>query len=298
MDHPIRPLIPSDAAYLDDFLRPHTAEAYWLRSNALAGGLAYEGKYLQAEYFGAFRDNRLVGAVAYSWMNTILLFADEPACLRDLAASLLPCIRKRDGVVDAILGLAEQADAVIKALKIPVTAWRCDDSDGLFRLKLDQLRMPSAQSGFFVRKAEEKDREQIVAWRIAFNIEAVNAAPGAELERKVREEISARLPLGELFVLEHDGNLLSYCGVGGHVPDTVMVGPVWVPVDFRCRGYGRAVTAEALKILADERPALRHAALFASKPDAIRLYEAIGFKRIADWRLALLKEDYRVESVA
>ncbi|NTU76443.1 MAG: hypothetical protein HGA90_01265, partial [Alphaproteobacteria bacterium] len=230
----------------------------------MKGGLAYEGKYLQAEYFGAFREDRLAGVVGYSWLNTVLVYAEEPECLPELVRAMVPSIQKRNGVVDAVLGLAPLADKVIEALKIPPTAFRQNDPDSLFRLPLEKLRLPNFPPGAQVRKAEEKDREQLIAWRIAFNIEAVNTAPGPELEKKVREEINNRLPLQELFVLEKGDMLLAMCGIGGHIPDTVIIGPVWTPVEWRGRGYGKAVTAGALKILAEERPQLRQVVLFAS----------------------------------
>lgn len=295
MTYTTRLLTPLDAKCLDDFLLAHTAEAYYLRSNALAGGLAYEGKYLQGEYFGAFRGEVLVGVICYSWMKTILVYADEAECLPQLTCAVIPSIKKRNGVVEALLGLAELANIVIRTLKMPVSAFRRNDLDGLYRLQIKDMRAPVLPSGFNVRLVEEKDREQIIAWRIAFNIEAVRATPGEELHKKVREEIGQRWQQKDMYVLENGKELLSFCGAGGHIPDTVMVGPVWTPVDLRCRGYGRAVTANALNLASKARDELKQAVLFATRPDAIKAYEAIGFTRMADWCLALTKDDYRVD---
>jgi hypothetical protein len=118
MNTPIttRPLLPTDAATLDAFLAPHTAEAYYLRSNAMAAGLVYEDKPLQAEYFGAFDGDRLVGVITYTWLPTILVFAKDPACLPALEKAIRPAIVKRGGKIEAILGLVPHVDAVILAL--------------------------------------------------------------------------------------------------------------------------------------------------------------------------------------
>ncbi|MDD3288467.1 MAG: hypothetical protein PHX43_05620 [Alphaproteobacteria bacterium] len=293
MNYSTRPLSLNDAGSLDAFLHPHTAEAYYLRSNALAGGLAYDGKYLQAEYLGAFLGENLVGVICYSWINTILVYAHELNCLPALAQAISPLIKKRDGIVEAFIGLAPHVDSIVKSLKIPSHVFRKHGSAGLYKLPIEKLRLPEILSDTRIRQAEEKDKEQLIAWRIDFNIESAKSQPGPELEKKVREEISQRLPLKEFFLLESNDTPVAMCGVGGHVPDTAMVGPVWTPTELRCRGYGRAVTAGAIKMLSDERPTMTQAVLAASRPDAIHAYEAIGFERLADWNLALLKEDYR-----
>lgn len=289
-----RPLLPTDAATLDAFLAPHTAEAYFLRSNAKNAGLTYGGKFLEAEYFGSFDGERLVGVISYSWINTILVFAEDPLCLAPLVKAVEPSILKRNGVIEAILGLPIHVDAVIEELGIPPIAFRRKENDGLFRLPLTDLRLPEMTGGLHMREAAMEDIDLLVSWRVDFNIEAVHAKPGKELEDKARAEMSERVPAGELFILEKDGQPVSFCGIGGHVPDTVMVGPVWTPPELRNRKYGRIATGYALKLLSEKRPALCQAILFASRADAIRVYEAIGFIRFSDWRLALVKEDYRV----
>lgn len=279
------------ADLLESFLCAHTAEAYWLRSNALAAGLDYQGQWLQGDYFGAFQGDALVGVISYTWLNTILIFAQDPACIPVLVAAVLPRLQQRGGTLDAILGLAEQARTVIHELHLPESAIRNNEQSLLFRLSLDRLRVPDATPDQLVRRATEKDRERLIEWRMAFNIEAIRAMPGPELEQKVRDEIDNRLPRGELFVLEQSSVPASYCGIGGHVPDTTMVGPVWTPPENRNRGFGRAVIALALDLLRNERPDLRHAVLFASRPDAIHIYESIGFERLADWGLVFLNNE-------
>jgi hypothetical protein len=291
-----RPLLPTDAATLDTFLEPHTAEAYFLRSNAKTAGLTYSGKFLEAEYFGAFDGDRLVGVISYSWINTILVYAEDPSCLAPLVQAVRPSILKRGGTVEAILGLPVHVDAIIEELGIPSSAFRRKENDGLFRLPLADMRLPELTNGLHVRMADMNDLDLLVSWRVDFNIEAVHAKPGQELEDKARAEMNERIPAGELFILEKDGQPVSFSGAHGHVPDTVMVGPVWTPPELRNRKYGRIATGHALKLLAEKRSALRQAILFASRADAIRVYESLGFIRFSDWRLALVKEDYRAEA--
>lgn len=289
-----RPLLPIDAAMLDAFLAPHTAEAYYLRSNAIAAGLVYEGKPLQAEYFGAFDGESLVSVIAYTWLPTLLVFAENPAGLPALAKAVRPAIVKRGGKIEAILGLAPYVDAVISALALPPEAFRRYGDDWLFRLDLKNMLLPPLPESLSLRLAEEKDRALLIDWRMAFNIEANNAEPGPNLKASVEKEVDHWLGSKQTFLLEQAGYPVSFCGIGGNIPETVIIGPVWTPVELRNRGYGRLVTGHGLKILMQERPALREATLFASRPDAIRVYESLGFTRAADWRLALLKDNFRV----
>lgn len=156
------------------------------------------------------------------------------------------------------------------------------------------MQIPVAASDLCTRYAEEKDLDLLVNWRIAFNIEATHAQPGPKLEEAARTEMKERIPRKELFILERNGAPVSFCGICGNLSESVIVGPVWTPVEERRRGYGRLVVAQGIKMLAEERPALREAVLFASRQDAIRAYSALGFVRTADWRLALMKEDFRL----
>lgn len=294
MNFTIRLLTADDAAALDEFLAPHTAEAFYLRSNAKAAGLVYEGKPLQAEYFGAFENGKLVGALAYSWLNTLLVYTENQACLHALAQAVLPSIRKRGGKIDALLGLAPHVDGLIAGLRLPQEAFRRFGHDGLFLLDLQTLRLPAKADDLSLRLAKETDRALLIDWRMAFNIEANNAQPGPALKKNVEKEVDHWLKTKQTFILENGSDPVSFCGIGGSLPEIVIVGPVWTPVKLRNRSYGRLVTGYGLRQLAEERPLLREATLFASRPEAIRVYEALGFKRIADWRLALVKEDYRL----
>jgi hypothetical protein len=174
----LRLLTAGDGESLDTFLSPRSAEAYYIRSNARIGGFIDEGKFRQAEYLGAFYDNHLVGVITYSWLNTILVYADDPDCLPALSRRLIPLLRTRQGAVEAILGLHSHVDIVIGGLGIPSDAVLDREPDGLFRLAIERLRLPDLlqHPGFGVRRATPKDLELVISWCVAFNIEAMALA--------------------------------------------------------------------------------------------------------------------------
>jgi predicted GNAT family acetyltransferase len=65
------------------------------------------------------------------------------------------------------------------------------------------------------------------------------------------------------------------------------LGGIYTPPDLRGRGYAKAAVAGSL-MAARDRGASR-AVLFTNNPSAARSYEAVGFKRLGGYGLALFK---------
>lgn len=286
-----RKLFPADADQLDAFLAPHTASAFFIRSNACKGGLDYQGKAYQSDYFGAFDGARLTAVLAHSWLGNAQVFAEADAALPPLMQAWRDSLAARPRKIIALLGLADAVDAFAAACGLTSASFRPRSADErLFALDLSALIEPPhlANPDITVRRATAADEPQLLRWRHDFLVEAVGEPAGEATMNRAREETARRLPNGEFFILEDKGKPVSYAGIGGFLPDWTMVGPVWTPPEMRCRGYGRAVTAGGLKILRGE--GMKNAVLFAIRPDAIKAYRALGFKDIGGWRLNYLKE--------
>ena len=157
--------------------------------------------------------------------------------------------------------------------------------EGLFSLDIEDIIAPEfiLETSMNVRHSQICDMETLVKWRHDFYVESQGAKPGEESFSRAYEEISRRLEGGELFVLEKNNELLSFCGLGGFLADCKIIGPVWTPHSLRGRGYGRTVTAGALLHARDM--GCKKAILFTLNPQAERAYRAIGFERIGDWRV-------------
>jgi hypothetical protein len=284
----------ADAALLDAFLKPHTAAAFHLRSNAAKAGLIYNGNPYEAEYLGAFNGERLVGVVGYSWRHTLLLYIEELGCIPLLAHALIPLIKKRSGVLEGILGLPQQSQPLIAALNLPDQCFRCNEPERLYSLALQDLSVPPLLQypTYHVRRAIQSDAPLLYQWRIAFDTEALNAIPGTALEQKVTAEIDRRIALQELFLLEQAAEPLAFCGISGFLMEAMHIGPVYTPPPLRNRGYAKAITAGAILQRYQEQPSLEQAILIVENPAAERAYQAIGFKKISDYQLALIREGY------
>ncbi|MFN7754642.1 MAG: GNAT family N-acetyltransferase [Holosporales bacterium] len=285
----------ADAALLDAFLKPHTAAAFHIRSNAAKAGLVYHGNPYEAEYLGAFNGERLVGVVGYNWRHTLLLYIEELGCIPLLAHALVPLIQQRGGVLEGILGLPQHCQPLIATLNLPDHCFRCKKPERLYGLALHDLSAsPLLQDPtYHVRRAIPSDAELLYQWNIAFDIEALHTVPGTTLEQNTVAKIDRRIALRELFLLEHDAEPLAFCGISGFLMEVMYIGSVYTPPPLRNRGYAKAVTAGAIFQRHQEQPSLQQAILIVENSAAKRAYQAIGFQKISDYQLTLVREDYR-----
>jgi hypothetical protein len=283
-----RLLVSGDEERVDAFLEPHTPFAFFMRSNLKKGGVRYEGKPYQSDYFGVFDSGSLVGVLTHSWISSIQLFADAHSFIPPLAEALRKHRAKQPREIECFLGPADQVTFLLSSLGIAPSALREEenkDGEWLFSLALENMTSPAIlkKPGITVRRACQADVDLLTVWRHDFNVESRGFAPGQITLDKAQEEISRRINDSELFILEDRGERVSFCGVGGFLSDWSCVGPVWTPPEKRNLGYARAITAGALQIMHGEGTI--NAVLFAHRPDAVRPYRAIGFERIGDWLL-------------
>ena len=284
-----RLLLEGDEERVDSFLKPHTPFAFYMRSNAKRGGLRYEGQPYQSDYFGVFNSGVLVGVLTHSWISGVQLFAAEARFIPPLAEALRLYRARHPREIECFLGSADQIEILLPLLGIPSSAFRQEKvGEGLFTLSLQKIIVPSVleKAEIKVRQGCLADVDQLAAWRHDFNVESHGLPSGQKTYDKARAEISGRIQDGEFFILEENGRMVSFCGAGGFLPDWRGVDSVWTPSDLRGRGYARAVTAGALLMLREE--GVENAVLCAVRPEAIKAYRAIGFERLADWRLDFL----------
>jgi RimJ/RimL family protein N-acetyltransferase len=290
-NYTIRQLTDDDAHKVDTFLKPYTVEAFYLRSNAAKAGFTYKGNFFEGEYIGAFYHEQLVGIISYQWLNTLLVFVVEEDCIPMLAIALEPYLLERHGKIEGILGLKAQGNALCNALGIEPNDMRVCEPEWLYTF--DVTQSTAVSHSHTVRYAREEDKVMLIAWRIVFNTEVLNAIASRELTEKVARETEERIEQQELVVLETHGTLRSFCSIGGFVPEAVMIGSVYTPPHYRGQGYARDVVKGAITLAKQTKPTLEKIVLFASNPAAVKAYSNIGFTYHADFFLGLLKESYR-----
>jgi len=286
-----RLLMPGEEAVLDRFLLPHTPFAFFMRSNLKKGGLRYAGRPCQADYFGAFKDGALVGALAHSWFGNVQVFAEDCVSIPSLVEAFRIYRSTAPRTIDAFHGPAEMARVFWDSIGHPLEDLRFGLSEAeLFSLTLKDMVRPAILSTgrMRLRSAELEDVELLSLWRYHFFLEAGNAPADEKTRDGATTDILRCLDEKALFILEDDGKPVASCGINGFLPDWVNVGPVWTPPAMRGRGYGRAVTAGALECA--RQCGRTHAVLVAQRPDAKKIDRDIGFERIGDWLFDYLKE--------
>lgn len=131
-----------------------------------------------------------------------------------------------------------------------------------------------------VRPATERDRPLLLEWLRAF---ATEAMPRDAPDLGPEQTVDARLREGRGgFTIWEDGGPVSLAGWGGTTPNGVRIGPVYTPPEFRCRGYGSAVTAA----VSAERLASGRTFCFLytdlANPTSNRIYSDIGYEPVCD----------------
>ena len=130
-----------------------------------------------------------------------------------------------------------------------------------------------------LRHARPSDRDQLIAWLLAFEAEAFGERsprdPAAMVDRSLAGE-------GRRFYLWDDDGAVSLCGVGGPTPHGIRIGPVYTPLGLRGRGYASACVAAVSQAQLDA--GRRSCYLFADQANrtANHVYEAIGYRPVSD----------------
>ena len=255
------------------------------------GGLDYQGKTYQADYYAAFEGGKVRGVLAHSWSENVLVFCPDLFHVSHLLKALGGRLRDKPRSVGSILGPKAQVDTVRKEGGIGDDNLRNPEGreEYLFSINLcgDNKINDFVNPHQLVRRAIPADADTLTQWRYDFNVTEHGDAPNEETFTNARNEVIRRTAEGTLFVLEDRGEVVSFCGVGGFLPDWKMVGPVWTPPTRRGRGYARAVVAGGLRAARDE--GAERSVLFSLSPVAIRAYEELGYKKIGDWRIDNLK---------
>jgi predicted GNAT family acetyltransferase len=90
-------------------------------------------------------------------------------------------------------------------------------------------------------------------------------------------------------VLDLSGVPVAYAAFNAMLPDTVQLGGVWTPPEFRSHGYGRSVVAGAL--LAAREAGAGRAVLFTNSDNhaAQSAYRSLGFARVGDYGLVIFR---------
>ena len=250
----------------------------------LRGGLVDHGAIYQAAYAAAFQDGAIVALANHCWNGNVLLEAP-----RELAAVTREAVRASGRAVTGILGPRAQVVAARSALGLDGASSYMDSAEDLFALALDHLRVPAplASGAWRWRLPLESELPLLATWRHDYRHEALGEAAGERLLAKSHEEIHRHHGEGAHFVVEVDGEPVSYAAYNGQTPTCVQIGGVWTPPLLRSRGYARAAVAGSL--LAARERGVRRSVLFTEDDNhpAKAAYRALGYEHVGDYGMVM-----------
>jgi RimJ/RimL family protein N-acetyltransferase len=267
----------------------------FLLSNMREAGLEDHGHGRSGSYAGAFEDQALVGVACHYRMGNVIVNAPQHA-----VAVARVAVRASGRAIAGVIGPEPQVEAIASALGLPVgDAAKFDEADGLYRLALADLRVPSdlREGRVCGRALEQADLDRVTQWMVRYHVETLGEVESAELADQIRARLEASLGRGNEWVLERDGELLAHTAFNAQLPEAVQVGGVWTPHLLRGRGYARCAVASHL--LAAREVGSTMAVLFTDDANvpARRAYAALGFEAIGRYRLLLLRDPLRPDSL-
>jgi GNAT superfamily N-acetyltransferase len=275
-----------DTKMLEDFLSPYKSQCMFICSNLKAAGIVYQGIKFQGEYWGCFNESftQLKGIIVHYWNGNIMMFVPEPSTLKSLVATLKNNIKRP---IAGVLGPNDQAELVIKELGISKEIYNINRNESLYELELRNIKETKLLPNSKIVSAKDISKDILINWMQDYEIEALGAQNSLELQKSAEVKANG-LTKGDCWILMIDNNPVSLSAFNARIEGMVQVGPVWTPPKYRNQGFARMLLANTL--IEEKTKGTNKAILFTDNPAAIRAYEAIGFKIMGDYRLALLKE--------
>jgi uncharacterized protein len=197
------------------------------------------------------------------------------------------CVAASQRPVSGLTGPAEQVHAARHALHLDEVPATLDGDEDLYVLDLVGWQKPDALSGQHVscRRPLPSERRTLHAWRLGYELETLGRSEDAALRDQVAVWMDGYIADGAVWVAVVDERPVSMCLFNARLPDIVQVGGVYTPPAERGRGYARAAVAHGM--LVAQHDGADRAVLFTSNPNAVRSYEAIGFRRTGTYGLVL-----------
>jgi len=277
----IREAIRDDTLRLEAFLKRRNVTSMFLRSNLRDYGIGntkdnYAMRYFLREKGGAIQG---IGAIANA--GTLMMQATEG--LADISAFMREVL-PNDTKYPVILGASDQVGIMREAFGLTDAPTTMDDVEPLFSLDLENLIVPQTH-GAVLRKTKMSDLPLLGDWSYAYDLETGLRKPGKDVRDGSEQEAASRIKKNRSRLLFHNGKPVAQTGFNAVLPDSVQIGGVYTPPEFRRNGYGRL--AVALHLAEVREQGVEHAILFSANEYASRAYRGIGFEQIGHYTLTI-----------
>lgn len=182
------------------------------------------------------------------------------------------------------IGPAAMARGMQKDLGLLDAATELDADETHFALDLNTLSIPDGDTQLVPLRADHE--RFVLPWMMHYHVSTLHMPP-QNAETAVPIRFARDLEDGRRVILERDGAPVSTTAFNAVLPKIVQIGGVYTPPAHRGRGFARRAVALHLELA--RQSGVQEATLFANDPAALSAYQAIGFKKIGEWVLCILK---------
>lgn len=300
-----RQLFRGDEAATMDFVSKLGPESnmFVLSNLAITGGFQTESEFAnnpqpsqvgQGNYWGSFIDGEMVGLIVFFWTGNLFIQCPNMEAL----PALFDEARKSNPSVDGFTGNVEQVDACLKICGFEPSSdiWAMNCEDILMSVETSNSILPELISSMPTLQAvlPTSEHEPLLReWLIEFSKEALgqNEPNMSQIKQRISGYTNGANARPKAWLLfDSEGNPVSLAGISCRAEGIIQVGPVYTPKEFRSKGYARQLIARLL-LNEHQQAWSSKAVLFADDPFAIRCYEAVGFRQIGLFRIAMLQNE-------
>jgi predicted GNAT family acetyltransferase len=270
---------PQDAARIEAFLAQHPATSMFLRGNLAAFGT----ENTDHPHGTAFYVPDAVGPVdaVFGITNGGFVMAQAPDAPPEIWVAFARQIAGRS--VAGMTGVPEQVQKFLTAAGLNTGPFSVLADEPLYHLVIADMTPMPAQ----VRVPRADDLALLETWYATYELDVGQAQPEDPLSPATRARAARAIDSEDVVILEEAGVPVAMAGINARLPDIVQVGGVFTPDGMRGNGYARRAVAGLLRRCAAQ--GVTQSLLFANSAAAARAYEALGYQRVGDYRVALLR---------
>jgi GNAT superfamily N-acetyltransferase len=230
----IRTLTEADRPALEGFLQQRAESSLALLGNLTRGGVVCTGQPWQAHYLGLYRHNALVGVLALGTNELVYL---QCPLTEDLTLLVQAWREWYEGSCRGLIGPRAQVEHVAGLLGGESLPFRLNNTEQIYSRDLMQP-LPAQPEDQQTRPATSADLERLYGWRTAFLHEILNLPLSEQLVEQVRADLDAQASHGHVVLHSHGGVPVAMGLVMVELAGIAQFGGLYVPPEFRLRGYG------------------------------------------------------------
>lgn len=208
--------------------------------------------------------------------HNLMLVTPDGTYTDEALRTLLHYVIENDIELPGVIGEkdASNAFAEMYAERMGLTA-KLDANERVYRLDAVE-DVPIIGT---LRLAEEKDMHYLPYWLKGFMDECFHRTDSPIDSERVRKQIERKV----LYVLDVDGQPVSFAGTSRQMPHGRSVGPVYTPPYYRGHGYATACVALLSRIILGMGN--EYCVLFTdlANPTSNSIYQTIGYRPLGDY---------------